>query len=75
MSSAEPPREAPALRCEICAASMEFRGNLPATLTKRAARVFRCSQCNYFSVEPVGPPSLSAASNGIWLAKWRAVRR
>ena len=60
MSSAKSPREVPALGCEICAAPMEYRGNLPATLTKKAARLFRCSQCDYFSVLPIGPPSLSA---------------
>jgi hypothetical protein len=53
MSGAESPREVPARRCEICAAPMEYKGNLPATLTKKAARVFRCYQCDYFSVEPL----------------------
>jgi len=61
MSNAESPREVPARRCEICAAPMVCKGNLPATLTKKAARVFRCYQCDYFSVEPLQLPQFRVA--------------
>jgi hypothetical protein len=40
MSSAESPREVPARRCDNCSAPMEYKGNLPATRTKKGRKGF-----------------------------------
>jgi hypothetical protein len=49
--AADPQREAPTCKCEVCGENMKLLGNLPDTQSFAAARVFRCYGCNNVTSE------------------------
>jgi hypothetical protein len=50
---ANPPREAPTRKCDVCGEQMQHLGDLPAIATKPVMRVFRCYHCNHVKSERV----------------------
>jgi len=51
-STSQPLPVPPSPRCEICDAPMQYVSKLPATPTKKAVKVFRCTKCHYVYGEP-----------------------
>ena len=53
---ADPSREAPIAKCDVCGGEMKCLGKLPEIRTKKAVQVFRCYGCNNVTSEPAVSP-------------------
>jgi hypothetical protein len=48
---ADPSRELPTCKCDVCGEEMKHLGDLPNTTSFAAVRIFRCYGCNKVASE------------------------